>query len=378
MKFSVSSTALASSVGLVSRVINKKNSLPILTNILFEVKDGTLKLTGSDSEVTMTTSVDITEQEGEGMFCVNAANMKDALSMLAEQPVIITAAPDDLMRLSIQHQSGDTYFPIELADEYPLPQSSEYHETLEGIPDKWLSDTLKRTLWALSTSELRPTMCGVNFKLEDGYLEIVGTNGHVVIRSRYSCGDKVDHMRIGSFIMPKKVANILSSILEGDTDIRWNDKEATIHLLQCDITFRLIEGKFPNYNSIFPQDQSQLKEVEVSRVSLMNSIGKVMPFAEASGGTKLLRLKLDNGELTIAGVNFDYNCGATDTIEVEYAGEMIGLGANGQYLHNIIKNLEGPELNLKITDKTHPFIVEPSSKVEGQEVSMLIMPMLLD
>jgi DNA polymerase-3 subunit beta len=221
-------------------------------------------------------------------------------------------------------------------------------------------------------------MCGVNFKLENGYLDIVGTNGHVIVRSRYSCAGMVSTNRIGSFIMPNKVANILSSIVESDADFGWNDSEACIHLLQCDITFRLIEGKYPNYNSVFPQDLSELKEASADRSLMMNSIRKVMPFASESSGTKMLHLSLDYGKLTIAGQNVDYFAGATDTITAGYVGEPVEIGANGQYLHNMIKNLSGLHCKIKLTDATHPIVIEPNEQEDNCEVSMLLMPMLLD
>lgn len=378
MKFVVSSTALANKVGLLSRVINKKNTLPILGDILFEVKDGKLTMTGSDSEVTMTTSIEITDQEGEGMFCVNAANLKDALPMMTEQPLTIIATAESDQRFTIQHQSGETYFPLEPSDEYPMPVSKTYNETLPCVPCEWMRDALKRTLWATGTSELRPVMCGVNFKLEDGYLDIVGTNGHVIVRSRYSCAGMVSTNRIGSFIMPNKVANILSSIVESDADFGWNDSDASIHLPECDITFRLIEGKYPNYNSVFPQDLSELKEASADRSLMMNSIRKVMPFASESSGTKMLHLSLDYGKLTIAGQNADYFAGAKDTITAGYVGEPVEIGANGQYLHSMIKNLAGSYCKIKLTDATHPIVIEPNEQEDNCEVSMLIMPMLLD
>ncbi len=199
---------------MLSKVISSKNALPILNNILCEVKGNNMKLTASDTELTMNTVICLQEVEGEGKFCAPAAKIKDAMSQLSEQPVTIIAAIESDMRLTIQHQTGEVFFPIENADEYPLPTADNYTETLNDIKGEWLRDAIKRTLWATSGNDMRPIMNGVYFGLNDGFLDVVASDGHVLVKSKYSVIDKVALNRIGSFIMPKKVAKVLGGIAD--------------------------------------------------------------------------------------------------------------------------------------------------------------------
>ena len=119
MKIIVSKSAIDGAVKNLSKVINKRNALPILGDILCEVKDQKMVMTGSDSEVIIITSIPLDMQDGEGKFCVGAKHLKDALSQLQEQPVTISVNTDSDMRLTIHHQTGEIFFPADSPDEYP-------------------------------------------------------------------------------------------------------------------------------------------------------------------------------------------------------------------------------------------------------------------
>ena len=375
MKIVVKKTAIESAAVLLSKVINAKNALPILGDILCEVKEQQMVMTASDSEVIVTTTVPLDTMEGEGRFCVGATQLKDALSQLAEQPVTILATTESDMKFTLQHSTGETYFPLESADEYPLPMGEKYNETLEDLKGEWLRDALKRSLWATADDDLRPIMCGVDFALKDGYLDIVASDGHVLVKSKYNVIDKVALNRIGSFIMPKKVAKILSEIISGDAvTIEWNERWAHVQLWSYDITFRLIEGKYPNYNSIIPDNQPLM--AVVPRALMVSAIRKVLPFTNTS--SMMLRMYFDTNLLTLSGDDYDFSQGATDKITVEYAGEPIAIGAKGSGLLTMFAKLSGQEVDVHMTDPSHAIVITPSEQPEDCEILMLTMPMLIN
>ena len=377
MKLIVSKTAIESAAVLLSKVINAKNALPILGDILCEVKQQQMVMTASDSEVIVTTTVPLDTMEGEGRFCVGATQLKDALSQLAEQPVTIIATTESDMRFTLQHSTGETYFPLESADEYPLPMGEKYNETLEDLKGEWLRDALKRSLWATADDDLRPIMCGVDFALKDGYLDIVASDGHVLVKSKYNVIDKVALNRIGSFIMPKKVAKILGDVTGTDpVTMEWNDRWAHVHLWQCDITFRLIEGRYPNYDAIIPEDQP-LTAI-VPRAFMLNSIRKVIPFTTDNCGSKLLRMSFESGKLTLTGEDCDFSMGATDTMTVDYPHSPITIGVSGSRLLTIFAKLDGQEVCMNMTDTSRAMVIEPNEQQDDFDVLMLAMPMLLN
>lgn len=376
MKIIVSKSVIEGAANMLSKVINAKNALPILADILCEVKDKKMQMTASDSEVIMSMSIELETQEGEGRFCVGADLLRNALGQLAEQPVTIFATTESDMKFTLQHSTGETFFPLENADEYPLPMAEKYNETLDTLKGQWLTDALKRCLWATANDDLRPIMCGVYFALKDGYLDIVASDGHALVKSHYSVIDQVALNRIGSFIMPKKVAKILGDVTTTDAKVEWNDRWAHVNVGLCDVTFRLIEGKYPNYNSVIPEDQ-QLCAI-VPRAFIMNSIRKVIPFALDNCGSKLLRMSFEKDKLTLTGENFDFQMGAHDTMTIDYPHSPIEIGVNGSTLLTIMaKVCSGQEVCVNMTDASRAITIEPSEQDDDCEVTMLAMPMML-
>lgn len=382
MKLTVKKSAIESAANLLSRVINAKCALPILGDILCEVCDKKMTMTASDAEVTLTTTIGLEEMEGDGRFCVDASRLKDALSQLDEQPLTILATTESDMRFILKHQSGETFFPIENADEFPLPMKADYNETLDDMSGAWLRDALKRSLWATANDDLRPVMNGVNFALTEGFLDIVASDGHVMVKSHYSVIDKVKLNRIGSFIMPKKVAKILSDVLDPADilNIEWNERECHIHLMAVagtlEITFRIIEGKYPNYNSIIPSYQP-LTAI-VPRAFMANSIRKVIPFTTDNNGSKLLSMAFKKDELTLTGEACDFTVGANDKFVVSYDGAPITIGVSGSRLLTIMSKLSGQQLVFGMNDPSRAIVIEPVEQPEECEVLMLVMPMMLN
>ena len=378
MKIIVSKLALEQAVVLLQKVINTKNALPILGDIMCMVSNKKLTMIASDSEVVMTTELTLDDHDGDGKFCVDGKKLKEALSQLTEQPLTILATTESDMTITIEHQSGEVYFPIESADEFPLQPENKYIETLDEMDGSKIRDALKRSLWATSDDNIvRPQMSGVNFSLNDGWLDIVTTDGHAMVLTKYNIIDKVKANRCGSFTMPKKVANIVMANAGADPmDIEWNATYGHVKMWNCDITFRLIEGKYPNYRSIIPEDQTM--EAMVQRGALMNSLKKVIPFTNDS--SCMIRLDFwPSSELTISGDDYDFGKGSSDKIHIdEFTAEPFSIGLKGSTLLSAIAKMDGTEVCLNMKDPTHAFTIEPAEPTDGQDILMLLMPMILN
>lgn len=378
MKIIVQKSSLEDTVKNLCKVINQKNALPILGDILFDVNEKAkiVRLTASDAEVIMTREISLSECEGGGKFCVDATRLKDALGGLSEQPVTILATTESDQRFTIQHASGETYFPLEGADEYPMPTEEKYNETMDGLRGEWLRDAMKRSLWATADDDLRPVMNGVSFALVDGNLDIVASDGHVLVKSQYHI--EVDEKRCGSFIIPRKVAKILGDIAEeGDfIGIEWNGYWAHIDLLEMDITFRLVDGKYPNYNAIIPKNQPLCAMVDRSR--LLNGLNKVIPFTTDNQGAKMVRMHFEGEELKMSGEDYDFSTGATDSMAIDYEGDTIEIGVSGSRLKTVLQKIGGQEVCISMRDYSHAIIIEPGEQEDAYDVLMLAMPMMLN
>jgi len=384
MKIIVKKSILEACVKNLCKVINPKTSIPILGDILFDVNETlkTAKLTASDAEVTISSDVVLDECEGGGRFCINAQILAAMLSEVKDQPLVITATLESDMKFTMTYSDGSAFCPMLPADDYPMPTQHEYNENIEGLKGEWVRNALKRSLWATNNDDLRPVMNGVNFALVDGCLDIVATDGHVMMKSQKSIADKVATNRCGSFIMPKKVAKILSDIAEESdyVDIAWNDREAHIELFDYNIDFRLIEGKYPNYNSIIPQEYAH--QVSCYRIPLLSAMKAVTPFAPDSSQLVTMTISSDN-TLEVRGENFDFDAGAMKAIDVKgYYGEEISIGVKGSILIGILSKISTSEVLLKFNDPSRAIVIEPiddddKKKENDEHITGLFMPMLL-
>ena len=408
MKLIVSSTALAEAAKNLCRVINAKNALPILGDILCEAneQDRTLRLTASDSEIWATTSLQLQECEGEGRFCVGATRLQEAVGELSEQPVTITATTEgcDLARaeqnrdsdsaereqarptgqcdnvFTLTHETGDAHFPIDNADEYPAQPE------LKDIATVWMPwgevmAALNACQWATSNDDLRPIMNGVYFNFTKDFADITASDGHVLMRYRQA----KDYGCEGSFIMPRKVAKLLPAMMAGEdkedeANILWNDRQGCVESDRLTLTFRLIEGRYPNYQSVIPEDH--IYWAEVQRGSLLNAVRKVSPFA--SDSSQLLRCEFERERLTLQGEDYDFSVGASDRIYADcnvIDPVTIGLKASG--LASMLTKLPYAELAVRFSDPSRAVTFEEKPE-EGRESKQLgsilglMMPMLVN
>ena len=220
-------------------------------------------------------------------------------------------------------------------------------------------------------------MAGVNFALVDGSLDIVASDGHVMVKSSKAFANKIELNRCGSFIMPKKVANILTAIMEADdaVDIEWNNREAHIGLFEVDIYFRLIEGKYPNYNSIIPHDFA--REVSCQRTALLSAVKAVAPFAPDL--SNMVTMTFDGESLEVHGEDYDFAQGAKKSISTEgYDGERFDIGVKSSKMITILTKLSTSDVLLKLNDPSRAIILEPIDDDADEEITGLIMPMMLN
>ena len=371
MNIVVSSAALGTAVAMLQRVINTKNALPILGDIKCEVSNDQMKLTASDSEVFMHTTLPIAT-DCDGNFCVPASKLNSALAQLPEQPITMQVDIENT-QLTIEHQSGKVYFPIDNADEYPAPIDAEFGEAVK-IDGTLLADAIKRGSFAIDNNELRPVMNCMYYGLQDGFLDIVASDGTKLAKS-HICVKDADVRTEQNMKIPRKVANLLGKLLTADQiEVRTCDLFGEIKADPYTITFRQVEGKYPNYNSVIPEAQPH--SAVVHRLTLMNSIAKVAPFANDS--SNLLVLTFEAGKLTLTADDYDFSQGATDTLTIVYTGEPLTIGVKASALHTLLGKMPGQEVEIMMSDPSRAITFEPSEELDDVDITMLTMPMLIN
>ena len=373
MKFTVSSTALSSRLMALSRVINSKNSLPILGDFLFEVVDGRLNLTASDSEVMMKTSMELNENDGDGRFCVGNHDLLEAVKGISEQPIIFDVNQgENIARIS--YQNGMFSLPVENADEFPQAQAVAEGATTITISSQLLGDNINRSIFATAQDELRPVMNGIYFDLTPDCLAIVASDGHKLVRNKVFT---VKSDQPASFILPKKPASLLKGVLGkngGDVTIRFDERNAEINFEEGQIVCRLIEGRYPNYNSVIPQ--SNPNQLTVDRMSLLSALRRVQPFSNDS--SNLIRFHVENGTLQLDAEDYDFSKTATERMACDYNGMPMSIGFKGSSFIEILGNFDCEQVVIQLADPSRAGLVLPSEQPENQDVLMLMMPMLIN
>ena len=373
MRFNLSSTALGSRLLTLSRVINSKNSLPILDCFLFSVHDGQLTVTASDSENVMRGTLNLENCEGEGDFAVNNHTILDAVKELPEQPLSLDVDMGE-MKIYITYQNGSYNFPILNADEYPKAQTVSENATTITIDAGILSDNVNRSLFATAQDELRPVMNGIYFDLQADSLAIVASDGHKLVRNK---NFMIKSDIPASFILPKKPATLLKNVLSkdgGDVVIRFDERSADISFAEGNLSCRLIEGKYPNYNSVIPQDNPN--QVTIDRKSLIGALRRVLPFA--SDSSQLIRFHVAAGLLELRAEDIDFATSAKESVTCEYGGNPMDIGFKGSSMLEILNNLESEDVTIQLADPSRAGIIIPGVQPENEDILMLIMPMLLN
>lgn len=374
MRFTVSSSALSSKLNMLAKVIGSKNSLPILDCFLFQVANGEMSITASDSDNVIKSTLALTDHDGDGEFCVPNRVILDALKELPEQPLHFDVdAAGEAVAIKIVYQNGLYNFTGQSAEEYPRTQSMNDACTTVSLPTEMLINNISRSLFATANDELRPVMNGIYFDLTADALAIVASDGHKLVRSK---NFTIKSESPSAFNLPKKPASLLKNILSKDGDdaiIKFDDRSAEIQFTDGVMRCRLIDGRYPNYNSVIPNNPN---EVTVDRRGLQSALRRVLPFASES--SQLIRFHIESGRFEVSSEDIDFSTSAKEQLSCEYNGSPISIGFKGSSLMEILSNLTSDNIIIQLADPSRAGIIVPAEQPENEDILMLIMPMLLN
>lgn len=375
MRFTVSSTALSSSLQSISRVISTKNTLPILDNFLFKITDGELLATASDLETTLTTAVKISGVTGNGSVAISAKLLLDILKEFSEQPLVFDINDED-MSITMTSTSGKYNLVGQIGEEYPsLPEMSDDKNSLT-VPVDVLCNGINKTLFAAATDELRPTMTGVFFDIRQDSLTCVATDAHKLVRFKTTA---VQPNLVANFILPQKPSGVLKNILpkeSGDVTIEFDGKNVAFTLSRYKMFCRQIEGRFPNYENVIPKQEDNINKIVVDRASLVNALRRVSLFTNQANN--LIKLALSNDSLNISAQDIDFSISAEETLDCQYSGQLLTIGFKSQFLIEILNNINSSEVLIELSDPSRAGLILPYEQNEDEHLLMLLMPMLLN
>ncbi len=373
MKFIVSSATLLNHLQAISRVINAKNTLPILDCFLLDVKGSTLTLTAADNETRLTTTVEVSSVEGEGNLAINARNLLDPLRELPDQPLTFDIN-DETLEVFIYYHNGKYNFVGNKGDEYPEPKALKDSSMTLGVEAETLFSGINRTVFATADDELRPVMNGIYFDITADDLTFVASDGHKLVRVTTT---EAKGEGRSSFILPKKPSNLLKSLLpreSGTVEIRFDENNAYITMESYQMVCRFVEGRYPNYNSVIPENNPNM--VTLDRLTLLNALKRVAVFSNPA--SSLVKLQLSEDKIVVSAQDIDFLTAAEETIPCSYAGNVMNIGFKAGFLIDILNNIPSADVRIELSDPSRAGLILPVEKEENEEMLTLLMPMMLN
>jgi len=373
MKFIVSSTLLLKNLQAIGGVLTTNNTLPILDDFLFELKGEELSITASDLETTMTVVVPATKAEEEGRIAIPAKILLDALKTFPETP---TAFKINDATLAVEISAGEGKYKLSghNADEYPeLPVLENTRKVI--MHASLLSEAIQMTLFATGNDELRPVMSGVFCQFSEEGLTFVATDAHKLVRYRRK--DSVAE-EPASFILPKKPLNQLKGLvtrIEEEILLEYNDTNAHFSFGNIRLICRLIDGRYPDYESVIPLNNPN--KLTIDRMSFLNASRRVAIFANQS--THQVRLKIGGKELVLSAEDIDFSNEARERLTCDYEGKDMEIGFNSRFLQEMLNNLHTDQIRIDMSEPNRAGLILP---IDGpnpdEDILMLVMPVMLN
>ncbi len=371
MKFIVSSSALLKQLQAISGALSSNTVLPILENFLFEIYSGILTISATDLQTTMNTTLAVEAKEN-GKIAVPSKILLDTLKTLADQPVIFSINDENF---GIEMSAGDGKYKLsgENGEDFPKIPKVENAAALV-ITASTLSEAISKTLFAVSTDELRPAMTGVYCQMSSENITFVATDAHKLVRYRR----RDAHADVtSSFILPKKALNLLKSSLPTEdvsVNIEYNATNAFFSFNNINLICRLIDEKYPDYEAVIPVNNPN--KLTIDRSLFLSCLRRVSIYSNKT--THQVRLKITGSELQISAEDLDFANEAFERLSCQYEGEDIEIGFNARFLVEMLANLETEEVALEMSTPNRAGILFPVNADNNEDVLMLVMPVMLN
>ena len=371
MKFNIQSKLLLNHLTAVSKVVNSKNKLTILDNFLFCLKDGHIIVTGSDQETTLTTKVAVEDAEGEGKFAINVKVLLDLIRQLPDSPLLFEI-DDENLEINIKYHNGRYNFIGVNGNEFPQRAKLDDSPKQFKLPADKVVNGIQQTLFAAGDDDMRPVMMGVFWDIKPEEIVFVASDTHKLVRFiEKGLNTGLEQ----SFILPTKPAAILSNILDGveeDVRITLDSKSATFETSEYSLTCRFVNGRYPNYNSVIPNENKF--NITIDRVLMLNALRRVSVFSSSGG---LVKLDIKANEVFMSTQDIDYSTSAEESIQCDYDGEEMSIGFNDENIIDVLNNIESDTIKIELMDASRAGIFLPIEQKENEELLILLMPMML-
>ncbi len=366
MKLEIEKKDLLSLIGKTQNVVEKRNTMPILVNILIEADQDHLKVFATDLEVSLTDQIKAKVTQ-VGKVAVSAKSLFDISKELSDSPITLIKKENNWLEIK-QGKYTSKIVGIS-ADEYPIFPTYNSQGFIK-IEAKILKEMIDKTIYSVSNDETRYHLNGVFFEINpQSGLKMVATDGHRMSLISKPASDFKSTIGQG-VIIPRKGLHEIKKLLEGidgSVEIAIEGSQFILKYASTILMIRLIEGKYPNYQQFIPQKLPQ--KVMINREAFLTSLKRVSLLANQK--SKAVLLNLSNGKMEISSNNPELG-DAKEEIEIQYTGSDIKIGFNAKYITDILTSIEHEIIDFEMNDQLSPGLVRPH---DDGSYTCVVMPM---
>ena len=369
MKFKISRSLFFKTLSHLQGIVDKKNSLPILANILIEAKDNSLILSSTDMDISIIEKINCSVTEN-GATTINSQILYDIVRKIDEDNEIeIISNNGKLLTL----RSNGSRFSLACLPKEDYPIIEQDNSGVDIILNsKILFKLIDKTKFAISNEETRYFLNGLYFNITNEankkIVTLVGTDGHRLAKFSHEIDGEID--QVSGVIIPKKTIYELSKLLsEIDGDVKISISSNKIIFKIEDIIFisKLIDGSFPDYKRVIPTDNTNI--LKINRDKLLSAVDRVSTIANEK--SPVIKFKLLENILNLNTINNESST-ASEDLTINYKGEEIEIGFNSKYIMDIVNNLDDTEISINLKNNTSPVIAQEKS---NNNLVYVLMPM---
>jgi DNA polymerase-3 subunit beta len=365
MKATIERATLLKSLSHVQSVVERRNTIPILSNVLIEARDdGSIRLMATDLDLQVDESIQANVSTA-GATTVSAHTLFDIVRKIPEGSQVEINAAEGKMQLS----AGRARFNLSTLprDDFPVIAEGDLPTKFE-LPAATLRQIIDKTRFAISTEETRYYLMGIFLHLADDQLKAAATDGHRLARVTVPKPDGADGMP--DVIVPRKCVAELRKLLEeleGTVEVSMSPTKIRFGLGSAVLTSKLIDGTFPDYNRVIPTGNDKLLKLDPK--SFAQGVDRVSTIA--SEKTRAVKMNVDRDKVTLS-VTSPESGTATEEIAADYGSEGIEIGFNARYLLDILGEIDGDTVEVHLADAAAPTLLRENDKSPALYV---LMPM---
>jgi DNA polymerase-3 subunit beta len=311
------------------------------------------------------------ESKDNGRVCIPAKILMDSLKNIADQP--LTFNIDKNFAVELTSDNGKYKVMGENPDNFPKEPSAD-DTTAFKMQSSALVTAINKTLFAVSSDDLRPAMTGVYFELTKDSIQFVATDAHRLVRYKRT---DVSCPKTDSFIVPKKPLNLLKNALPDNEDeltVSYNSNHLFITHNTTQLICRLIDARFPDYKVVIPTDNPY--KLVVNKGDFQSGLRRVSVFSNKS--TNQVALTISGSELQMAAQDVDFSFEGNERMNCQYDGEDLQIAFNARFLIEMLNAAETDEVNVELATPTKAGIIKPTEVEENEDLLMLVMPLMLN